>query len=143
MKKSALSLVCGLILFLNISQAQEVIIGKEDLSAPEFPLNPANFFNYQYNQFIYKQQWIHANGKINKVAYYYKGHVYHCMDNNISGELMIDLFSQTGSKVLNIKFVKTTEHFQTQIDLSGQSKGMYLINLSLDKFRAVRKLLVD
>jgi hypothetical protein len=31
----------------------------------------------------------------------------------------------------------------SQIDLSGQSKGMYLINLSLDKFRAVRKVLVE
>ncbi|MBK9390236.1 MAG: VCBS repeat-containing protein [Bacteroidetes bacterium] len=63
------------------------------------------------------------------------------MDNNIFGELVIDIYNQIGSKALNIKFEKTTEHFQTQIDLSGQSKGMYLINLSLDEFRAVRKLL--
>ncbi|HAM11382.1 MAG TPA: hypothetical protein DDY34_13130 [Bacteroidales bacterium] len=42
-----------------------------------------------------------------------------------------------------INFDKTTEHFSTQIDLSGQSKGMYLINLSIDKFRAVRKVVVE
>lgn len=65
------------------------------------------------------------------------------MDNNIFGELFINIFSQTGSKVLSIKFDKTTEHFSSEIDLSGQSKGMYLINLSLDKFRAVRKVLVE
>jgi hypothetical protein len=65
------------------------------------------------------------------------------MNNNIFGELLIDLFSQTGSKVLNIKFEKTTEHFQTKIDLSGQPKGMYLINISLDKFKVVRKVLVE
>ncbi|HAM10438.1 MAG: hypothetical protein A2X05_12590 [Bacteroidetes bacterium GWE2_41_25] len=38
---------------------------------------------------------------------------------------------------------KTTEHFSAQIDLSGQSKGMYLINLSIDKFKAVRKILAE
>jgi PKD repeat protein len=65
------------------------------------------------------------------------------MNNNLFGELIIDIFTHDGSKVLNIKFEKTIEHFQTQIDLSGQSKGMYLINLSLDKFRAVRKVLVE
>ncbi|MBK9390238.1 MAG: VCBS repeat-containing protein [Bacteroidetes bacterium] len=65
------------------------------------------------------------------------------MDNNIFGELSINIFSQTGSKVLSIKFDKTTEHFSSEIDLSGQSKGLYLINLSLDKFRAVRKVLVE
>jgi PKD repeat protein/predicted nucleotidyltransferase len=65
------------------------------------------------------------------------------MNNNVFGELVIDIITQNGSKVLNIKFEKTTEHFQTQIDLSGQSKGMYLINLSLDKFRAVKKVLVE
>jgi hypothetical protein len=65
------------------------------------------------------------------------------MNNNIIGELVIDIITQNGSKVLNIKFEKTTEHFSSQIDLSGQSKGLYLINLSLDKFRAVRKVLVE
>jgi len=65
------------------------------------------------------------------------------MNNNIFGELIIDIFSQNGRKMLNIKLEKTTEHFQSQIDLSGQSKGMYLINLSLDKFKAVRKVLVE
>ncbi len=65
------------------------------------------------------------------------------MNNNIFGQLIIDIFTQTGSKVINIKFEKSTEHFQSQIDLSGQTKGMYILNLSLDKFRAVRKVLVE
>ena len=65
------------------------------------------------------------------------------MNNNIFGELIIDIYTQSGSKALNIKFEKTTEHFMSQIDLSGQSKGMYLVNLSLDKFRAVRKVVVE
>jgi hypothetical protein len=65
------------------------------------------------------------------------------MNNNVFGELIIDIFTQTGSKALNIKFEKTTEYFSSQIDLSGQSKGMYLINLSIDKFKATRKILVE
>ena len=65
------------------------------------------------------------------------------LDNNIFGELIIDIFTQNGSKVLNIKFEKTTEFFSSQIDLSGQSKGMYLINLSIDKYVATRKILVE
>ena len=64
------------------------------------------------------------------------------MNNNVFGELIIDIFTQNGSKALNIKFDKTTEHFSSEIDLSGQSKGMYLINLSIDKFRSVKKILV-
>jgi hypothetical protein len=65
------------------------------------------------------------------------------MNNNVFGELVIDIITQNGSKILNIKFEKTTEHFQSQIDLSGRSKGMYLINLSLDKFMTTRKILVE
>ncbi len=65
------------------------------------------------------------------------------MNNNVFGDLIIDIITQSGSKILNIKFEKTTQHFMSQIDLSGQSKGMYLVNLSLDKFRAVRKVLVE
>jgi PKD repeat protein len=64
------------------------------------------------------------------------------MDNSIFGELNIDIFTQNGSKTLNIKFQKTTEHFQAQIDLSGQSKGMYLINLAVKKYFTSRKILV-
>lgn len=65
------------------------------------------------------------------------------MNNNVFGELAIDIITQNGSKILNIKFEKTTEHFSSQIDLSGQSKGMYLINLSIDKFKTTRKILVE
>jgi hypothetical protein len=65
------------------------------------------------------------------------------MNNNVFGELVIDIITQNGSKILNIKFEKATEHFISEIDLSGQSKGMYLINLSIDKFKAVRKVVVE
>ena len=65
------------------------------------------------------------------------------MNNSVFGELVIDIITQNGSKILNIKFDKSTEHFMSQIDLSGQPNGMYFVNLSLDKFKAVRKVLVE
>ena len=65
------------------------------------------------------------------------------MDNMLFGELMIRIFDQGSKEILNIKFEKTTEHFSSQIDLSGQGKGMYLINLLIDKYLANRKLIVE
>ncbi|TAL77129.1 MAG: PKD domain-containing protein, partial [Bacteroidetes bacterium] len=65
------------------------------------------------------------------------------MDNLIFGELMINILNQGGMQILKIKFEKTTEHFSSQIDLSGQAKGMYIINLKKDKYLATRKLVVN
>jgi PKD repeat protein len=65
------------------------------------------------------------------------------MDNNIFGDLLIDIFTQNGSKTLNIKFEKTTEHFSSQIDLSGQAKGLYVINMAIKKYSATRKILIE
>jgi PKD repeat protein/predicted nucleotidyltransferase len=65
------------------------------------------------------------------------------MDNPVFGELMISILDQGGKEILNIKFEKTTEHFSSQIDLSGQAKGMYLINLLLDKYLENRKIIVE
>jgi PKD repeat protein len=65
------------------------------------------------------------------------------MDNNIFGELSIDIFSQEGRKTLNIKFEKTTEHFLSQIDLSGQAKGMYIINFLIEEYFVTGKVIVE
>lgn len=47
------------------------------------------------------------------------------MDNNNFGELSVDVFGQSGSNILNIKFEKSTEHFKSQVDLNGYAKGVY------------------
>jgi hypothetical protein len=65
------------------------------------------------------------------------------MDNAIMGELLIDIFTETGSKILNIKFEKETPHFLVQVDLSAQQAGIYIINLMLDTYRAERTLVVE
>ena len=64
------------------------------------------------------------------------------LDNQLFGKLMIKIFDQGGKEILNIKFEKTTVHFSSQIDLSRQPKGMYLINLLIDKYLANRKVIV-
>jgi PKD repeat protein/predicted nucleotidyltransferase len=65
------------------------------------------------------------------------------MDNNIFGKLEIRIFTSEGRQILNINFEKTTEQFSSQIDLSGQGKGAYLINLMLNKYLANRKIIVE
>ncbi|MBK7131847.1 MAG: VCBS repeat-containing protein [Bacteroidales bacterium] len=65
------------------------------------------------------------------------------MDNKVFGELVIDIFTQKGKKSLNIIFEKSTDHFSSQIDLSGQSQGIYIINLQLDKYSTSRKIVVE
>jgi len=65
------------------------------------------------------------------------------MDNHIMGELIIDIFGETGSKIINIKFQKETAHFKTQVDLSEQPAAAYLIGLMLDEYRTSRTLIVE
>jgi PKD repeat protein len=65
------------------------------------------------------------------------------MDNNLFGELLIKIITVQGKDILSIKFEKTNEHFSGQIILSGQSKGVYLINLLIDKYMATRKVTLE
>jgi len=65
------------------------------------------------------------------------------MNNHIMGDLIIDIFGETGAQIINIKFHKETAHFRTQIDLSGQPSGAYLIGLMLEQYRANRTLIVE
>jgi PKD repeat protein len=65
------------------------------------------------------------------------------MDNDVMGELNISIITHAGKEILKIRFEKTTRHFSSQIDLSGQPKGLYIINLMIDKYFATRKLVVE
>jgi hypothetical protein len=65
------------------------------------------------------------------------------MDNEIFGELLISIITEQGKDILSIKFEKTTEHFSSQVDLNGQSKGIYLINILIEKYSAIRKVIVE
>jgi len=65
------------------------------------------------------------------------------IDNNIFGELSIDIITEQGKQIRNIRSEKTTEHYKTEIDLSSESKGIYFINLKIDKYLATRKIILE
>jgi len=65
------------------------------------------------------------------------------MDNLVMGELIIDIFLETGQQIINIKFEKEITRFKTQIDLSGQPAGVYLIGIALEQYRAIKTLVVE
>ncbi|GAI79757.1 unnamed protein product, partial [marine sediment metagenome] len=65
------------------------------------------------------------------------------MDNQLYGELFIFIYTQEGKEVFNIKFYKNIQHLKTQIDLSGQGSGLYVILLSLDNYKTERKLIIE
>jgi PKD repeat protein len=65
------------------------------------------------------------------------------MDNDLFGELLITIITEQGKEIRSIKSEKTTEHFFTQIDLSGQSKGLYFLNLTIENYFATRKVVVE
>ena len=65
------------------------------------------------------------------------------MDNQLSGEVMIRILDQGGKETLKVKLEKTTVHFSSQIDLSGQPKGLYLINIMLDKYSTNKKIIIE
>jgi hypothetical protein len=65
------------------------------------------------------------------------------MNNQLFGDLMIGIFSEEGKEIINIKFKKTTEYFSSQINMSRQPKGYYLITFDLNKKIAVRKIIIE
>jgi type IX secretion system substrate protein len=65
------------------------------------------------------------------------------MNNQIIGTLYIRITNVTGRELFNIKHNKTNQHFQTQMDLSGQGRGMYFIEFRFEEDKTVRKLVVE
>jgi hypothetical protein len=65
------------------------------------------------------------------------------IDNNIFGELLISVIAEQGKEISNIKSQKVTEHYKTEIDLSSEAKGVYFINLQIDKYSATRKIILE
>ncbi len=64
------------------------------------------------------------------------------INNNIYGELEIEILSINGLKIRNIKSDKISDYFIREIDLTDYSSGMYIINLSVGKYFATRKIIL-
>jgi hypothetical protein len=65
------------------------------------------------------------------------------MDNQLFGDMAINVLDQGGKGIMNLKSEKTTEHFEKQIDLSGQSKGIYFISLQINKQISNKKIIIE
>jgi hypothetical protein len=65
------------------------------------------------------------------------------IDNNIFGDISIDIITEQGKVIRNIRSEKRTEHYLTEIDLSSQSKGFYFVNLRIDKYLVTRKVIIE
>ncbi|MFC2138207.1 FG-GAP-like repeat-containing protein, partial [Bacteroidota bacterium] len=65
------------------------------------------------------------------------------IENNLYGELMIDINNEAGVRILMMEILKNHRHFKTVVDLSGQGKGLYFIGFKFEKDYTVRKLVVE
>ena len=65
------------------------------------------------------------------------------IDNDIFGDIIIDIITEHGIQIRNIRSEKMIEHYKTEIDLSSQSRGLYFINLRIDKYLATRKVIIE
>jgi len=65
------------------------------------------------------------------------------IDNDILGAVSIDIITEQGKRIRNIRLEKATVFYKTAIDLGSQPKGVYFINLRLDKYTAARKIIIE
>jgi len=65
------------------------------------------------------------------------------LDNNIFGEISIDIITEEGKQIRNVRSEKITEYYNSEIDLSSQPKGLFFINLKIDKYLATRKVVIE
>lgn len=65
------------------------------------------------------------------------------IDNDIIGEITMSIINQAGKEIRRIKLHKTTEHFSTEVDLSGEPKGIYILNIMTEDHSVTKKLIVE
>jgi PKD repeat protein len=65
------------------------------------------------------------------------------MDNELFGDLNISIISQSGREILKIKYNKSTSHFSTHTDLSGQPRGVYFVKISLGEDSVTNQIIVE
>ncbi|HLP74904.1 MAG TPA: PKD domain-containing protein, partial [Bacteroidales bacterium] len=53
------------------------------------------------------------------------------MNNEAYGEITVSVIGQGGNEVRRTKFIKATNDFSEQVDISGQTPGSYLVNIRL------------
>ncbi|MFW6277097.1 MAG: T9SS type A sorting domain-containing protein [Prolixibacteraceae bacterium] len=65
------------------------------------------------------------------------------MNNTLSGELVVNVYSLNGQRILNRRFEKTTPRFSTQLDLGNKRKGIYFISFSFKNQLFTKKVVLN
>jgi hypothetical protein len=65
------------------------------------------------------------------------------MNNTLFGDLYIRIFTFEGRQIQNIRLYKPNEHFECQIDRSGQVGGMFKLKFVIDEYVTTRKVIVE
>lgn len=71
------------------------------------------------------------------------GIVYIEFENNYTGKVKAEVFTQSGKKVISKEFEKPEGHFREAIDMAGQAKGMYLVNIKMNGYTVIKKILIN
>jgi len=64
------------------------------------------------------------------------------IENKELGEVRISVLDQGGMEIYRSKSEKTSERFDSQIDLGNPTKGIYLVNLSVNGFTVNKKIII-
>jgi PKD repeat protein len=65
------------------------------------------------------------------------------LDNLLFGMVKISILDQSGKKILDLESEKVSDHFEKQIDLSRNAKGVYLISLQINRQISNKKIIIE
>jgi PKD repeat protein len=65
------------------------------------------------------------------------------LENELSGDIDISIISQGGKEIRKLNYEKATRSFSSPIDLSGQTRGVYLINIRMDKHLITKQIILE
>ncbi|MFH0758559.1 MAG: T9SS type A sorting domain-containing protein, partial [Bacteroidota bacterium] len=65
------------------------------------------------------------------------------MDNPVMGEAIISVYSESGARIINTADHKTTNLFETEVDLGGTPAGIYMVTLQLGDYQTSLTILVE
>ncbi|MDA3821482.1 MAG: PKD domain-containing protein, partial [Bacteroidales bacterium] len=65
------------------------------------------------------------------------------MNNKLIGQLDMKIFTFEGKQIVHKQLEKSDQYFQTELDLSDQVDGIYLIVFMIDKYVTIEKIVVN
>jgi PKD repeat protein len=65
------------------------------------------------------------------------------MDNEVYGEIFVNVINQGGREIARTKFIKATNWFSDQVDLTGQPRGSYLLQIKLNNYMTTNQIILE